>query len=321
MKTILLCATACVALAGGARADEASFSDRPIHYIVASPPGGIADTTARVLGPHLAEALHTSVVIENRTGGGIIAGSEAVARSTPDGHTLLSATPLIAIAPSMPGERSYDFHRDLAPVALIGWVPNVLMVGPRTPARTITELVDLARRNPGKLNYSSTGVGTSVQLAAELLNYYAKVQIVHIPYHGAAAAMTALMAGNVDMMVDALPPSMAQIRAGKVRALAVTSAKRVPQLPDVPTMIESGYPDIEVTGWSGVMTRAGTPAAVIAQLGATIEHIVASPEVAAAYNKIGLNIRYLPAAEFGTFLETETRRFALAIQHSDMPKN
>jgi tripartite-type tricarboxylate transporter receptor subunit TctC len=288
---------------------------------VASAPGGIADVTARVLGPRLSAALHTPVVIENHAGGGIVAGVEAVAHASPDGHTLLSATPQIAIAPSMVSGLSFQPRRDLAPVALIGIIPNVLMVGSSTPAHTLAELIDLARRNPGKLNYSSTGTGTSVHLTAELLKYYAKVDIVHVPYHGAAAAMTALMAGDVDVMVDALPPSLPQIRAGKVRALAVTSARRAPQLPGVPTMIESGYPELEMNGWSGVVTTAGTPPEVIARLSAEIEAILALPEVAAAYDRIGLGIRYLDAAKFGTFLDSEIDKFALAVKASGASKN
>src|SRR5262249_48390480 len=144
-------------------------------------------------------------------------------------------------------------------------------------------LIELARKHPGKLNYSSTGAGTSVHLTAELLKYYAGVDIVHVPYRGAAAAMTALLAGDVDMMVDSVPPSLPHIRAGKARALAVTSARRVPQLPEVPTMIESGYPGLEINGWSGVVTTAGTPGAVVARLEAEIGKALAQAETAAAY--------------------------------------
>jgi len=233
---------ACAALEGAARA-QSDYPSRPIRYIVASAPGGIADITPRVLAPHLSQALRQPVVVENRPGGGIVAGGETVAKSAPDGYTLLSATPQVAIVQSMVKDLAFDPRRDLAPVALVGVIPNVLVAGPRTPAKTLAELLELARRNPGKMNYSSTGAGTSVHLSAELLKYYAGVDIVHVPYRGAAAAMTALLAGDVDIMVDSVPPSLPHIRAGRVRALAVTSARRVPQLPEVPTMIESGYPD------------------------------------------------------------------------------
>src|SRR5260221_13334528 len=206
---------ALAALCAGATHPE-QYPTRPIRYVVASAPGGIADITPRVLAPRLSAALRQPVVVENRPAGGIVAGGEAVGQAAPDGYTLLSATPQVAIVQSMVKDLAFDPRRDLAPVALVVVIPNVLIVGPRTPAKTLTELVELARRNPGRLNYSSTGAGTSVHLSAELLKYYAGVDIVHVPYRGAAAAMTALLAGDVDIMVDSVPPSLPHIRAGRV---------------------------------------------------------------------------------------------------------
>ena len=308
-------------LCGPAAAQNAErYPSRPIRYIVASAPGGIADITPRVIGPRLAEALRQPVVVENRPAGGIVAGGEAVAKAAPDGYTLLSATPQVAIVQSMVKDLAFDPRRDLAPIALVGVIPNVLVAGPRTPAKTLAELIELARRNPGKLNYSSTGAGTSVHLSAELLKYYAGVDIVHVPYRGAAAAMTALLAGDVDIMVDSVPPSLPQIRAGRVRALAVMSARRVPQLPEVPTMIESGYPDFEINGWSGVATTAGTPPAIIARLEAEIRNALARPETVAAYENAGLTVRFMGAAEFGRFWDAEIAKFALAIRYSGAVK-
>ncbi len=315
----LVALLACAVLAGAVHA-QSDYPGRPIRYIVASAPGGIADITPRILAPRLAEALGQPVVVENRPGGGIVAGGEAVAKAQPDGYTLLSATPQVAIVQSMVKDLAFDPRRDLAPVALVGVIPNVLVAGPRTPAKTLAELVDLARRNPGKLNYSSTGAGTSVHLSAELLKYYAGVDIVHVPYRGAAAAMTALLAGDVDIMVDSVPPSLPHIRAGRVRALAVTSARRVPQLPEVPTMIESGYPDFEINGWSGVVTTAGTPGAIIARLESEIRRALSQPQVVAAYQNAGLTVRFLGAAEFGKFWDAEIAKFALAIKHSGAVK-
>ncbi len=306
------------ASAAAQNADQ--YPSRPIRYIVASAPGGIADITPRVLGPRLAESLRQPVVVENRPAGGIVAGGEIVAKAVPDGYTLLSATPQVAIVQSMVKDLAFDPRRDLAPVALVGVIPNVLVAGPRTPAKTLAELVELARRNPGRLNYSSTGAGTSVHLSAELLKYYAGVDIVHVPYRGAAAAMTALLAGDVDIMVDSVPPSLPHIRAGKVRALAVTSARRVPQLPEVPTMIESGYPDFEINGWSGVVTTAGTPSAILLRLESEIRKALSQPQVVAAYENAGLTVRFMGAAEFGKFWDAEIAKFALAIKHSGAVK-
>ena len=303
-----------------AAAQSPEYPSRPIRYIVASAPGGIADITPRVLAPRLSEALRQPVVVENRPAGGIVAGGEAVAKALPDGYTLLSATPQVAIVQSMVKDLAFDPRRDLAPIALVGVIPNVLVAGPRTPAKTLAELLDLARRNPGKLNYSSTGAGTSVHLSAELLKYYAGADIVHVPYRGAAAAMTALLAGDVDIMVDSVPPSLPHIRAGKVRALAVTSARRVPQLPEVPTMIESGYPDFEINGWSGVVTTAGTPSAIVARLESEIRRALSQPQVVAAYENAGLTVRFMGAAEFGRFWDAEIAKFALAIKHSGAVK-
>jgi tripartite-type tricarboxylate transporter receptor subunit TctC len=308
-------ALAAILACGAAFAQPAdTYPSRPIRYVVASAPGGIADITARVLGPRLAEALHQPVVIENRTAGGILVGVELVARAPADGYTLLSATPQVAIAQSMYKRATVDPRRELAPVALVGTIPNVLVVNPKTKARTVQELVELARANPGKLNYSSTGAGTSVHLSAELLKYQAKVDIVHVPYRGAAAAMTALIAGDVDMLVDSLPPSLPHIRAGRVRALAVTTATRVPQLPEVPTMIEAGFPGFEVSAWSGVVTTAGTPPEIIARLEAEVRRALEDPQTAATYEKAGLPVHYLDARDFGAFWDREIEKFAVAVK-------
>ena len=294
----------------------AQYPWKPIHYIVAFPPGGIADISARVVSPKLAEALGQPVVVEQRVGAGGNIGAEAVARAEPDGHTLLSATPPVAIAQSMYHNLRFNPRRDLAPVALIGEVPNVLVVPANSPVKTLGELIELARRNPGKLNYSSLAAGTSVQLAAELLKYQAKVVIMHIPYRGAPQAMAALLAGEVDMMMDALPPSMAQIRAGKTRALAVTSAQRTAQLPDVPTVAESGYPGFEVSGWVGISTTAGTPPATIARLEAEIRKALADSQVASLLQRQGMALHILGAKEFGDFLDAEIAKYAVAVKYS-----
>lgn len=304
---------AALALAHGA---SAQYPSKPIRYIVAFPPGGIADISARVIAPKLAAALGQPVVIEQRVGAGGNIGAEAVARAEPDGHTLLSATPPVAIAQSMYRNLSFSPRRDLAPVALIGDVPNILVVGANSPAKTLRELIEFARHNPGKLNYSSLGAGTSVHLAAELLKYQAKVFIVHIPYRGAPQAMLALLGGEVDAMMDALPPSIAQVRAGRTRALAVTSARRTPQLPDVPTVAESGFPGFEVTGWVGISTTAGTPPETIARLEAEIGKAIANPEVASLLERQGMALRFLGAKEFGAFLDAEIAKFAVAVKYS-----
>lgn len=297
-------------------AASAQYPSKPIRYVVAFPPGGIADISARVLAPKLAEALGQPVVVEQRVGAGGNIGAEAVAHAEPDGYTLLSATPPVAIAQSMYRNLRFNPRRDLAPVALIGEVPNVLVVAANSPAKTLRELVELARRNPGKLNYSSLPAGTSVQLAAEMFKFRAKVFIVHIPYRGAPQAMAALLAGEVDMMMDALPPSMAQIRAGRTRALAVTSAQRAPQLPEVPTVAESGYPGYDLTGWVGICATAGTPPETIARLEAETGKALADPQVALLLQRQGMALRFLGAKAFGAFLDAEIAKYAVAVKYS-----
>ncbi len=314
---------AAIAIAGllGAHTTHAQYPSKPIRFIVASQPGGIADLTPRLLAPRLQEALGQTIVIENRPGGGIVAAGETVAKALPDGYTLLSATPQVAIVQSMVKDLSFDPRRDLAPVSLIGVIPNVLLVAPDRQQKTITELVAFARANPGKLNYSSTGAGTAVHLSAELFRYYADINIVHVPFKGAAAAMTALMAGTVDITVDTLSSSISHIRSGKIRPLAIFSAQRAAAIAEVPTMIESGYKDLEMNAWAGVVTTAKTPPEIIARLEAEIRKALEHKPTAASYDKVGLNLRHLGANEFGRFWDAEIGRFALAIKVSGAVKD
>src|SRR3954469_15855935 len=240
MKTI--CSLALAALLPAALATSAlaqGYPSKPIRFIVASQPGGLADMTPRLLAPKLQEALGQPIVIENRPAGGIVSGGETVAKAAPDGYTLLSATPQVAIVQSMVKELSFDPRRDLAPVSLVGIVPNTIIVGPKTPVKSLAELIAYAKANPGKLSYSSTGAGTSVHLAAELFKHYAGVDILHVPFKGAAASTTALISGTVDMSVETLSSASSNLRSGKVRILAVFTPQRVPSIPDVPTLIES----------------------------------------------------------------------------------
>jgi tripartite-type tricarboxylate transporter receptor subunit TctC len=292
------------------------YPQRPLRYIVPFPPGGITDLSARVIGPRLADALGQPIVIENRVGGGGNIGAEVVAKAQPDGYTLLSAAPPVAISQSLYKNLSFSPRKDLAPVALLGSVPNVLVVSAKSPANSLKELLELARRNPGKLNYASVGAGTSVHLAAELLKYHAKVNIVHVPYKGAPAAMTAVVAGDVDLMMDALPPSLPHIKGGRMRALAVTTAQRVPQLPDVPTLIEQGFPNFEVSSWVGISTTAGTPAEIVGRLEAEVKKAAANPDVIAALERIGMAVKFMPAKEFGAFIDAEIDKFSVAVKFS-----
>ena len=322
MNTLLRTAALAIILAwGAALAQEPRYPTKPIRFIVASQPGGIADMTPRLLAPRLQEGLGQAIVIENRPGGGIVSGGETVARASPDGYTLLSATPQVAIVQSMVKDLSFDPRRDLAPVSLIGVIPNLVVVAPNRQLKTLAELIAFARANPGKLNYSSTGAGTAVHLSAELFKHYAGVNIVHVPFKGAAAAMTALLAGTVDMTVETLSSSISHIRSGKTRPLAVFSAQRLALLPEVPTMIESGYKDLEMSAWGGVVTTGKTPQEIIARLDSEIGKALGHQPTAASYDKVGLSVRYMGAREFGKFWDAEIARFALAIKASGAAKD
>ena len=293
-----------------------SYPARPLRLIVTFPPGGITDFTGRVLAPRLAEALGQPVIVENKTGSGGNIGTDFVAKATPDGHTLLVVAPPNAINVSLYKTLPFDTRKDLAPIALVGSVPNVLVVGPKTQAKSVQELVDFARSNPGKLNFASNGTGTSIQLSSELMKMQGNFSAVHVPYRGAPAATAALLAGDVDFMFDSLSVSLPHIRAGKVRVLAVSSRTRSALLPDTPTMIEGGFPDFETAGWTGIMTTGGTPPAVIARLEAELLKILAMPDVISAFEKPGMNVRPANAKEFAGFFEQEIKRWSLAVKHS-----
>jgi len=294
----------------------AQYPSKPIRLVVTFPPGGITDFTARALAPRLGEALGQPVIVENRTGSGGNIGTDFVAKSAPDGHTLLIAAPPNAINVSLYRTLPFDTKKDLAPVALVGSGANVLVISAKTPVGNVRGLIDLARRNPGKLNFASNGNGTSIHLSGELLKYYGKFDAVHVPFRGAPAAMAALLAGDVDFMFDALSISAPQIKAGKVKLLAVTSRERNPMFPGAPTLAESGFPEFEVSGWTGVMTTGGTPQPVIARLETELRRILSDRELIAAFEKPGMTVSFAGASEFGEFLDAEIRRWAVAVKHS-----
>lgn len=294
----------------------AQYPTKPVRMIVTFPPGGITDFTARLLGPRLADALGQPVIVENKTGSGGNIGTDFVAKAPADGHTLLLAGPPNAINVSLYRTLPFDTKKDLAPVALVASGANVLVVSAKTPFRTVGELIERARANPGKLNFASNGNGTSIHLSGELLKYYGKFSAVHVPFRGAPAAMAALLAGEVDFMFDALSISAPQIKAGKVRLLAVTSRERSPMFPDAPTLVESGFPDFETAGWTGIMTTGGTPAPVVARLETDLRKIVSDPGVVAAFEKPGMSVRFAGAREFARFLDAEIERWALAVRYS-----
>jgi tripartite-type tricarboxylate transporter receptor subunit TctC len=272
---------ACAALAAIAFAAhaQAPYPNRPLRIVVPFPAGGTTDIIARAVAQKLTEATGQPVVVDNRPGAGGNIGAELVAKSAPDGYTLLMGTVgTHAINPNIYAKMPYDHVRDFAPVILVAGVPNVLEINPSVPVNSVQELIAYAKANPGKLSFASSGNGTSIHLSAELFKTMTGVQMAHIPYKGSAPALADLVGGQVQLMFDNLPSSLALIKAGKLKPLAVTSAQRSAALPDVPTVAESGLPGFEASSWFGLLAPAGTPKDVVAKLNGEVAKWLATPE-------------------------------------------
>jgi len=272
---VILTACAPVAMAQAA----AKYPAKPVRMVVPFPASGTTDLLARAVAQKLSEAWGQQVIVDNRPGAGGNIGSELVAKAAPDGYTLLMGTVgTHSINPSLYTKMPYDHVKDFTPVILVAGVPNVLVVNPSLPVHSVAELIAYAKANPNKLNFASSGSGTSIHLSGELFKVMAGVDMTHVPYKGSAPALTDLMGGQVQLMFDNLPSSLPFIKAGKLRALAVTSATRASALPDTPTLAESGLAGFEASSWFGVLAPAGTPHDIVAKLNAAIAAWLASPE-------------------------------------------
>lgn len=281
---------------------------RPIRLVVPFPPGGLIDNMARLVGNRLVQELGQPVVIDNKPGAGGNVGAAEVARAPADGYTLLMASPALTISPAIYKNLPYQ-PSQLAPVALLGRVPNVLLVNPASGIGKVQDLVGRAKAKPGQLNYASNGNGTSLHLSAELFKRRSETFITHVPYRGAAAAITALLSGEVDMMFDNLPSAIGQIQAGKLRALAVTTAQRSTALPDVPTLAEAGMEGFNVSAWFGVAAPAGLPAPVATRLADALQKVVQQPEVAAAMQRQGADPAFIDAASAAAALNADAAQW------------
>ena len=281
---------------------------RPVRLVVPFPPGGLIDNMARLVGNRLVQELGQPVVIDNKPGAGGNVGAAEVARAPADGYTLLMASPALTISPAVYKNLPYQ-PSQLAPVALLGRVPNVLLVNPASGIGKVQDLVGRAKAKPGQLNYASNGNGTSLHLSAELFKRRSETFITHVPYRGAAAAITALLSGEVDMMFDNLPSANVQIQAGKLRALAVTTAQRSTALPDVPTLAEAGMDSFNVSAWFGVAAPAGLPAPVATRLADALQKVVQQPEVAAAMQRQGADPAFMDAASAAAVLNADAAQW------------
>lgn len=305
-----------------APAAVSDFPNRPMRYIVATGPGGASDLIARVIGPALSEKLGVQVVVDNRPGAGNTVGAEVAARASPDGHTLFSCNiASLAVGPALYQKLNYDPERDFAPLAMIASNPNVLTVNPSVPAATIADFIALAKARPGKLNYASTGVGTSPQLSMELLRTQAGFTIAHVPYKGVGAALVDLIGGRVEAMFSTVPAALGSVRGGKVRALGVTSTQRDPDLPDVPTMAESGMPDFEVVSWQGLCTNTGAPQSSLERLRATLAAVLTQPETLKRITDQGFRPHVMSPDKFALYARAERTRWAELVKDIGiMPK-
>jgi tripartite-type tricarboxylate transporter receptor subunit TctC len=281
---------------------------RPIRLVVPFPPGGLIDNMARLLGPRLSQELGQPVVIDNKPGAGGNLGAGEASRAAADGYTLLMASPPLTINPALYKKLPYQ-PEQIAPVGLLGRVPNVLMVNPNSNIQTVAELSARIKARPGQLNYASNGQGTSLHLSAELYKSKGGLFVTHIPYRGAAAAMTALMANEVDMMFDNLPSALGQIQAGKLKALAVTTPQRSSVLPQVPTMAEAGIAGYQVSAWFGLAAPAGLPAAVQMRLEQALERIAKQPDFMAALQKQGAEPAWLDGKGLASFMQADTAQW------------
>jgi tripartite-type tricarboxylate transporter receptor subunit TctC len=264
-----------------------AYPDRPVKIIVPTPPGGPVDIIARIVANYLQGKLGQAFVVENRAGAGNTIGSKDAAEAPPDGHTLLySAASGLIIAPLLHRDAGYDPLTSFAPVALVGATSTVLVINPSVPAKTVPELVAYAKANPGKVNFSSGGIGVLPHLIGEMFKARAGIDIVHVPYKGGGPSITDLVAGNVQMTFEATSVLLPLIKVDRLRALAVTAAKRIPELPNVPTMIESGYPGFSMTAWTGLLAPAHTPQPIIDKLNAAINDGLKTPELQYALTKL-----------------------------------
>jgi tripartite-type tricarboxylate transporter receptor subunit TctC len=294
-----------------------TYPTKPIRIVVPFPAGGTTDVLARAAAQKLTETLGQSAVVDNRPGAGGNIGAELVAKAPPDGYTLLMGTVgTHAINPSLYPKMPYDHVRDFAPVILVASVPNVLVINPSLPVNSAQELIAYAKTNPGKLNFASSGNGTSIHLSAELFKAMAGVQITHVPYKGSAPALQDLVGGQVQLMFDNLPSSLALIKAGKLKALAVTSKERAAALPDVPTIAESGLPGFEASSWFGLLAPAGTPQPVIAKVNAEIAKWLATPEAKEKVRGQGANAAGGTPEDFVQFIATETAKWQKVVKES-----
>lgn len=296
-------------------ATAATYPDRTIRWVVPYPPGGTTDVLARVIAQPLSEKLGQTIVVDNRPGGGNNIGTEHVIRSAADGYTLLLVNPAHGINATLYVNLKFNFIQEIDPVAGLVRTPNVMEVPPTLPVKTVAEFIEHCKKNPGKINMASSGSGTSVHLSGELFKSMTGCNMTHIPYKGAGPALTDLMAGQVDVIFDNLPSSIGYIKAGKLRALGVTSEERAPMLPDVPTVAET-VPGYEATAWFGIGVPKGTPKEIVSTLNKAVNEVLKDEKVLARLAELGGRTIAGTPEDFGKVIASETEKWAKVVKAS-----
>jgi tripartite-type tricarboxylate transporter receptor subunit TctC len=311
-------ATVIIALAWFAAlpADAQPDPSKPIRFIVPFPPGGGNDIVGRIVAQKLAEGFALTVVVDNRGGAGGTVGTEMAAKAPADGYTLLINDISLAVNATLFQKLPYDTLKDLAPVTLVGRQPNILVVHPSVPAKSMRELLALARAKPRQINYGSGGIGTASHLATELLKLMAKIDMVHVPYKGLGPALIDLMGGQIQVIISTMASALPQVRAGKLRPLAVTTAKRSDFFPQVPTMSEAGVRGYEFNTWYGLLVPAGTPQPIIDRLNKEMAKALDSAAVREQFASQGLEAEHTSPEEFGAYLKSEVEKWAKVVKAS-----
>ena len=314
LRRLRRAAVAVLALLAVSAPTHAEFPDRPIKIVVPYPPGGTTDLLARAIAPRLSERLHQPVVVENRAGAGGVIGAQAVSKSTPDGYTLLFGTVAThGILPVLQKPAPYDPLKDFAPVTLVAYTPNVLLVNPAVPVRNVAEMLALAKAKPGTLNFGSTSQGGSPHMSGELLKTMAQIDLQHVPYKGGGPMLIDLIGGQIQLGFDNLPSAIAHVRSGKVRALAVTTAKRWPSAPEIPTLAEAGVPGYEASAWFGLLAPGATPKPVVELLQRHVAAILRLPEVEKQFFEQGAEPGGNTPDEFARMIAAELQKWAKVV--------
>ena len=297
-------------------AAQAEYPERPVSIVVGFPAGGTTDVIARIIAKELSAQLGQTFIIENKPGAGSNIAADYVSRAKNDGYTLNFMAVTSTINQTLYKNLKFDVVKDFEPIAMGAMVPNILVVNPKVPAKTVKELVDYAKANPGKMAFASSGSGTSIHMAGELFKMQAGIDVLHVPYKGSAPALTDLMGGQVDYDFDNMPSALPHVQAGKLRALAVTTKERSASAPDVPTMAESGFPDFDVSSWFGLTAPAGTSPEILDKLNAAVIKAQDSADLQATFKQLGATGSKMSRDEFAAYVKAEVEKWAPVVKAS-----